>query len=77
MTERRPSSGSCARCRAALLLDAVQQDGAWYCSPACAEGRTELAPRPAAVPEPWLYARPTRFFRKRAPKELRRAPSSS
>ncbi|HYB12385.1 MAG TPA: hypothetical protein VEG67_02870 [Myxococcota bacterium] len=73
MIEHRPASGSCARCRRALLLDAVKADGVWYCSPACAEGRPNLAPDPPAVPEPWLYARPRRFLHKRTPKELRAA----
>jgi len=71
MSERRPASGSCARCRAALLLDAVKREGVWYCSPGCADGQPELTPRPSAVPEAWLYARPTRYFGKRTPKELR------
>jgi hypothetical protein len=60
-----------------LFLDAVKRAGIWYCSTACADGHPALAPRPPAVPEPWLYARPQRFFHKRAPKELRVVETSS
>ncbi len=73
MVEYRPSSGSCARCRAALGLASVREAGVWYCSPACAAGRPSLAPHPPAVPEPRLYNRPLRHFRKRLPKELNAA----
>ncbi len=71
--DRRPANGggSCARCRASLGLASLKAEGVWYCSSACAEGRVEGGERSARVPEPWLYARPRRFFRKRAPKELR------
>lgn len=71
MTERVPSSGSCLRCRRALGLASVKVRGHWYCSVACAEGRRP-PDRPPAVPEPALYARPRRFFRKRVPRELKR-----
>jgi hypothetical protein len=69
--------GSCARCRALLDLTAVESDGVWYCSTACRDGHPN-APHPhPRVPEPWLYARPHRFFAKRRPKELRtRRPSA-
>ena len=74
MVERRPANGggSCARCRASLTLASVEAGGRWYCSSACAEGHASV-PRPPAVPEPWLYARPRRFFHARRPKELRSA----
>jgi hypothetical protein len=77
--DRRPASGggSCARCRASLGLASLKQDGVWYCSSACAEGRGAASPRAARVPEPWLYARPQRFFHKRMPKELRSTRSGS
>jgi len=77
MEERRPAFSSCARCRGALLLDAVLERGVWYCSPACAQGHPPLVAEAPAVPEPWLYNRPRRYFRRRAPKELRRPASSS
>jgi len=73
MVDYRPSSGSCARCRAALGLVSVREGGVWYCSQACAEGRPSLAPHPPAVSERRLYNRPLRFFRKRLPKELNAA----
>jgi len=72
MDQRRPAFSSCARCRGPLLLDAVHESGVWYCSPSCAEGRPPLSTDPPAVPEPWLYNRPRRYFGRRAPKELRR-----
>ncbi|HVP29818.1 MAG TPA: hypothetical protein VMW35_11740 [Myxococcota bacterium] len=75
MDRRRPAFSSCARCRGALLLDAVQEHGVWYCSQACADGHPPLVAEPPAVPEPWLYHRPRRFFGKRSPKELRGAAS--
>jgi hypothetical protein len=73
--DHRPASGggSCARCRGSLDLAALERGGVWYCSSACAEGRVSATPRVARVPEPWLYARPKRFFGRRAPKELRGA----
>jgi hypothetical protein len=60
-------------CRGPLELTSVKVGGVWYCSPACAEGRTTRGPEPPRVPEPWLYARPRRFFGKRKPKELNAA----
>jgi hypothetical protein len=75
--EYRPTcgGGSCARCLAALELDAVKAGGRWYCCTACAQG---LPPeRETAPPEPRLYHRPRRFFDRRAPKELRSAHSAS
>ena len=73
--DHRPANGggSCARCRASLGLASLKVAGVWYCSTACAEGRRPSEPRDAAVPEPWLYARPRRFYRARKPKELRSA----
>ncbi len=73
--DHRPANGggSCARCRAALDLASLKVGGLWYCSTACADGRIVAEPRPAGVPEAWLYARPKRFFRARKPKELRTA----
>jgi len=71
--DHRPASGagSCARCQDSLGLASIKVDGAWYCSTACAEGREKLRSKSAHVPEPWLYARPRRFFHKRRPRELR------
>lgn len=71
MVEYRPSfgAGSCAHCLAALGLDAVKEDGRWYCCTSCARG---LAPEGAGAPlEPKLYHRPARYFGRRRPKELR------
>lgn len=76
MTDYRPASGSCARCRAALGTASLKRDGVWYCSPACAEGHPEPA-RTTAVPESRLYGVPRRFFRSRRPKELRGARSGA
>jgi len=70
MAENVPSSGSCARCLAALDLVSVKVGGVWYCSPACAR-RESRGERKRAVPESWLYPAPRRFFRKRRPTELR------
>jgi hypothetical protein len=69
----RPANGggSCARCREALGLASLKVADRWYCSTSCADGRAPAEPRPPAVPEDWLYARPRRFFRARRPKELR------
>ena len=71
--DHRPAngSGSCARCQDSLGLASLKFEGIWYCGTACAQGRSNTDSKPAQVPEPWLYARPRRFFRKRAPKELR------
>jgi len=74
VVERVPASGSCARCRAALGLASVRVDGRWYCSAACAEGDAPPGRRETSVPEPWLYCRPQRFFRKRRPRELNTSP---
>ena len=73
MIDHRPASGggSCARCREVLGLASVKLAGRWYCSTSCADGRAPVEPRRPAVPEPWLYARPRRFYRARRPKELR------
>jgi hypothetical protein len=73
MYDQRPANGggSCARCREKLGLASQKVADQWYCSTACAEGRVPVEPRPPAVPEPWLYHRPRRFFRARKPKELR------
>jgi hypothetical protein len=75
MIDHRPivGSGSCARCRDRLDLAAVKVGDVWYCSTACAEGRVAAERTTPSVPEPWLYARPHRFFRARKPKELRAA----
>lgn len=62
--------GSCPRCRASLGLAAVKTGDTWYCSSACAQGRTRAEGAEPRVPEPWLYGRPRRFFRPRKPKEL-------
>ena len=76
--DRRPSSGSCAICRAALDLASVKVGGVWYCSTACAEGRPSGEERCSVVPEAWLYPVPRRFYGKRRPIELRsKKPSSS
>ena len=72
MIDRVPSSGSCARCKRALGLTSVKVDGRWYGSATCADGdECPLAERAPAVPETFLISRPRRFFRRRAPKELR------
>ena len=71
MIERVPASGSCVRCQRRLGLASVKVRGRWYGSEACAEGgECPLDAREPAVPEPALYARPRRFFRRRQPKEL-------
>jgi hypothetical protein len=71
MIERVPASGSCVRCQRRLGLASVKVRGRWYGSEACAEGgECPLDAREPAVPEPALYARPRRFFRRRRPKEL-------
>jgi hypothetical protein len=71
MIDERPSCGSCPVCRRALDLASVQVRGTWYCSAACAEGRSRVETPAPVVPESWLYARPRRFFHKRLPKELK------
>ena len=76
MIDRVPASGSCARCQRSLGLASVKVDGRWYGSQACAEGgECPLDTRAPDVPEPALYARPRRFFRRRLPKELNAARS--
>ena len=75
--ERRPSSGSCAICRAALDLTAVKVRGVWYCSTACAEGRPSGEVRHPTVPETRLTPVLRRFYRKRRPTELRSKKPSS
>jgi len=70
MTDERPICGSCPVCRRSLDLRSVQVRDVWFCSAACAEGRSRVESDAPIVPEPWLYARPRRFFRKRRPKEL-------
>jgi len=77
--DRRPASGagSCARCQDSLGLASIKVDGAWHCSTACAEGRARVRSKSDRVPEPWLYARPRRFFHKRRPKELRSSGSEA
>ena len=70
MAQKVPSSGSCPRCLAALDLTSVKVQGIWYCSPACAEGKSPGERKPA-VPESWLYPVLRRFYRKRRPTELR------
>jgi len=76
MVDERPICASCPVCRRALDLASVERRGTWYCSMACAEGWARAEGREPAVPEPWLYVRPRRFFRKRRPKELK-LPSGS
>jgi hypothetical protein len=74
MIYRVPASGSCFRCQRALGLASVKVKGRWYGSEACAEGgECPLDAHGPAVPEPALYARPRRFFRRRLPKELNAA----
>ncbi len=76
--ERRPSSGSCVICHAALGLASVKAGGVWDCSTACAEGRPSGEERYSVVPEAWLYPVPRRFYGKRRPiKRLSKKPSSS
>jgi hypothetical protein len=72
MIERIPSTGSCHRCQGALGLTAVKRDGHWFCSAACAAGEPTGSHEPTA-PEPVLWSRPHRFFRRRLPKELNAA----
>lgn len=72
MEEVVPQNGSCVRCRRALDLAAAKVNGRWYGNAACAIGEhCALDGHVPVVPEPWLYARPQRYFRHRKPKELR------
>jgi len=72
--EQVAASGSCARCGRALDLASAEVEGLWYGNVACATGGPcPLEAREPAVAESALYARPRRFMRRRAPKELRRA----
>jgi hypothetical protein len=72
-TDYRPYSGSCPRCLASLGLASQESRGVWYCSPACASGAPAEREAAPAVDERRLTNRPLRFYRKRAPKELRRS----
>ncbi|MGH0031926.1 MAG: hypothetical protein ACQGVC_19220 [Myxococcota bacterium] len=73
MTDHVPSSGSCVRCQRSLGLASVKVRGQWYGSMSCAEGEAcPLDKSGPAVDEAALYSRPRRYFRRRAPKELRR-----
>jgi hypothetical protein len=56
------------RCQRGLDLASVKVDGAWYCRASCASGVAGERPR---VDEVALTNRPRRYFRRRAPKELR------
>jgi hypothetical protein len=71
--DRRPANGagSCARCAASLTLASMKVNGVWFCSTACADGRSAAEAPTVRVPEPWLYVRPNRHFSRRKPKELR------
>ena len=75
--ERRPASGSCSICRAALDLVSVEVGGVWYCSTACIRGRPAEKELHRVVPETWLIPVPRRFYRKRRPTELRSKKPSS
>lgn len=73
MIDRVPSSGSCVRCQRSLGLSSVKVRGEWYGSATCADGGSCPLDRNApSVSESALYARPRRFFGRRAPKELRK-----
>jgi hypothetical protein len=63
--------GSCAHCGASLGLASLKLKDVWYCSSGCSEGRSASVARSARVPEPWLYTRPWRHYRRRKPRELR------
>ena len=73
MFEPGSATGSCVRCQRALDLASVKVDGQWYCRASCASGVPSEKPR---VPELALINRPRRFFRRRAPTELRRGESA-
>jgi hypothetical protein len=73
MTDHVPSSGSCVRCQRSLGLSSVKVRGQWYGSATCAEGGAcPLDRNEPSVPAAALYPRPRRFFRRRAPRELKR-----
>jgi hypothetical protein len=73
------ATGSCVRCGRALDLASAKVDGKWYGRAVCARGGPcpldARAPQRPTVSERTLINRPRRFFRRRAPKELRRASS--
>lgn len=71
MVERAPANGSCSRCGRALDLSAQKVDGQWVGKGCASGGRCDEA-EGNAPPKHWLYNRPRRFFRKRAPLELKR-----
>lgn len=68
MTEQRSATGSCVRCQRGLDLASVKLAGAWYCRASCAAG---VAPERSRVSEDSLTNRPRRYWKRRAPKELR------
>jgi len=68
VTEQRSATGSCARCQRGLDLASVKREGAWYCRPSCAAG---VAAERSRVAEVALTNRPRRYWKQRAPKELR------
>ncbi len=73
MSERIPATGSCARCERALGLASVKVNGLWYGSATCADGgECPLESEPPCVAETALISRPRRYFRRRAPRELKR-----
>jgi hypothetical protein len=69
LTDPRSATGSCVRCQRTLDLASVKRGDTWYCRSSCAAG---LVAEPARVDEQALTNRPRRFYRRRAPKELRR-----
>jgi hypothetical protein len=71
--EASSATGSCVRCQRALDLASVKLDDRWYCRASCAAG---VASEETRVPELALINRPRRFFRRRAPKELRQKESA-
>ena len=73
MSDPRSATGSCVRCQRLLDLASVKVDGAWYCRASCAAG---VAGEKARVSEEALFNRPRRYFRQRAPKELRQRESA-
>ena len=75
MSENVPQCGSCDRCGRALGLAAAKSAGRWYGNAACAgDGPCPLDAAPPRVGEEPLISRPRRFFGRRPPRELRRAP---